>query len=187
MSSLQFKSATNDFLLDRLRVVADWPQEGIQFADLGSLLSDPHTFRLVIAQLKEKALGTATPTKVAGIDARGFILAAPVAREIDAGLCMVRKKGKLPPPTLERSYELEYGHNTLTISPRHCGPQDEVLLIDDLLATGGTTAAAAALIQDTGARLTGILTLLELPHLKGRARLKQQFPQVPILSVLALE
>jgi adenine phosphoribosyltransferase len=157
-----------EFLLARIRDVPDYPQPGIVFKDITPLLADGAAFAAVVAQL---AVGHEGVDKVAGIEARGFILAAPVAWSLGAGFVPVRKHGKLPFETYAQSYALEYGSATIEIHTDAFAPGDRVLIVDDVLATGGTAAATAALVRRSGATVVGINVLLELGFLAGRERL----------------
>jgi adenine phosphoribosyltransferase len=154
-----------------VRNVPDFPKPGIQFKDITPVLGDPHLFRGCVDLL----VGDFQPGSVdavVGIDARGFIFAAAVALQLQAGLVPVRKQGKLPSRTFETSYDLEYGSNTLAIHQDAFKPGSRVLLVDDLLATGGTAAAATELIQKAGGRLLAIHFYIELAFLKGREKLQ---------------
>jgi len=168
-----------NLLRARIRDVVDYPQPGIVFKDITPLLADGAAFAAVIAAL---AAGHEGVTKVAGIEARGFILAAPVALALRAGFVPVRKQGKLPAQTYAESYELEYGTATLEVHTDAFDASDRVLIVDDVLATGGTAAATAELIRRTGAEVAGIMVLLELEFLTGRAKL----PGLPVRSLLAV-
>jgi adenine phosphoribosyltransferase len=163
----------------RIRDIPDYPQPGIVFKDITPLLADGPAFAAVVEALAD---GNADVTKVAGIEARGFILAAPVAYVLGAGFVPVRKQGKLPAETYAESYELEYGKATIEVHSDGFGPGDRVLIVDDVLATGGTAAATAELVRRTGATLTGIVVLLELGFLAGRAKL----PGLDVRSLLAV-
>jgi len=155
-------------ITSRVRDVPDYPQPGVVFKDITPLLADPEAFGAVVDALAR----TYGPVdKVAGIEARGFILAAPVAWRLGAGFVPIRKKGKLPGATLAQDYELEYGTATIEVLTDAFDPADRVLIIDDVLATGGTARATADLVLRTGAQLAGIAVLLELSFLRGRARL----------------
>jgi adenine phosphoribosyltransferase len=161
--------------LNRLvRDVPDFPNPGVVFKDITVLLADPAVFPVVIAALVAPFVGQVD--KVAAIEARGFIVGAPAALALSAGLVPLRKPGKLPWETVTEPYELEYGVDALEMHVDALRPGDRVLLIDDVIATGGTAAAAAKLITAAGATLVGFAALLELPHLGGRARL----PHVPL-------
>ena len=157
-----------ELLTSRIRDVPDYPKPGILFKDITPLLADGPAFAATIGAL---AAGYEGITKVAGIEARGFILAAPVALQLSAGFVPVRKQGKLPAQTYTESYELEYGVATLEVHTDAFHPDDRVLIVDDVLATGGTAAATAKLISRAGANLVGIVVLLELEFLHGRGKL----------------
>ncbi len=163
-------------LLALIRDVPDYPQPGVMFKDITPLLADGPAFAATIEAL---AQGQAGIDKVAGIEARGFILAAPVACRLGVGFVPVRKVGKLPAPTYAETYELEYGTATVEVKADAFAPGDRVLLIDDVLATGGTAAATAALIRHCGAEVSSLSVLLELGFLGGRAN-------VPDLDISAL-
>lgn len=164
-------------LKSTIRDILDYPQPGIVFKDITPLLADGPAFAAVVAALAEGAEGV---TKVAGIEARGFILAAPVALALGAGFVPVRKQGKLPARTLAESYELEYGSATLEVHADAFDADDRVLIVDDVLATGGTAAATVELVQRAGATVTGIVVMLELGFLAGRAKL----PAIAVRSLL---
>ena len=168
-----------DLLTARIRDVPDYPQPGILFKDITPLLADGAAFAAAIVEL---AAGYEGVTKVAGIEARGFILAAPVACVLGAGFVPVRKQGKLPGQTYAESYELEYGVATLEVHTDAFRQTDRVLIVDDVLATGGTAAATAELIRRAGASLVGIVVLLELDFLHGRGKLAG----LPIRSLLTV-
>ena len=156
-----------------LRDVADFPIPGVLFKDITPLLGDPGAFSDVIDGLAA-AFGAAdgeAVDKVVGIEARGFILAAPVALRIGAGFVPVRKKGKLPAATFAQEYDLEYGSATLEVHQDAFGPGERVLVVDDVLATGGTAQATASLVRRCGAEVVGLAFLMELSFLKGRAKL----------------
>jgi adenine phosphoribosyltransferase len=162
-----------------VRDVPDYPQPGVMFKDITPLLADGAAFSAVV----EALAGQFGPVdKVAGIEARGFILAAPVALRLDAGFVPIRKKGKLPGATLAQEYQLEYGTATVEVLTDAFTPADRVLVIDDVLATGGTARATADLVHRAGAQLVGLAVLLELSFLNGRARL----PGVPVSALLTV-
>ncbi|HTR94405.1 MAG TPA: adenine phosphoribosyltransferase [Trebonia sp.] len=148
-----------------VRDVPDYPQAGVLFKDITPLLGDPDAFGDVV----EALAATFGPVdKVVGIEARGFILAAPVAYEIRAGFVPVRKKGKLPSGTFAQEYDLEYGSAVLEVHQDAFEPGERVLIVDDVLATGGTARATASLIKRAGAQVVGVAVLMELSFLKGR-------------------
>lgn len=162
--------AAADRLRAAIRNVPDFPKPGIQFKDITPVLADADLFRLTIDLLA----GPYQPgdiQSVVGIDARGFIFAAGVALKLKCGFVPVRKRGKLPWKTLEESYDLEYGSNTIAIHEDAVRPGEPVLLIDDVLATGGTAAAAAALLTKAGARILEAAFVIELGFLNGRSKL----------------
>jgi adenine phosphoribosyltransferase len=172
-------------LLDsRIRDVADWPKPGVVFKDISPLLADPVVFAALVDALAERCAGGVD--KVVGIEARGFILAAPVAYRAQAGFVPVRKEGKLPCATFAQSYELEYGSATLEVHQDAFEPGDRVLVIDDVLATGGTVEATIDLVRRAGAEVVGVNVLLELGFLDGRARLASTLPAGKLESFIVV-
>ncbi|MDT7730397.1 MAG: adenine phosphoribosyltransferase [Mycobacterium sp.] len=152
------------------REVADFPSPGIQFKDLSPLFADDRGFAAVTDALAEVAFGT---DLVAGVDARGFLLAGAVALRLGTGVLAVRKGGKLPPPVLSETYDLEYGTATLEVPAEGIELAGRnIAIIDDVLATGGTVAATAKLLRHAGANVTGAAVVLELAALGGRDVLK---------------
>ena len=149
-----------------LRDVPDFPQPGVVFKDVTPLLADPHAFAVVVASLAARHEGEVD--HVAGVEARGFILAAPVALALGCGFVPVRKAGKLPRETHAVSYALEYGEATLEMHRDAVAPGERVLLVDDVLATGGTVAATIRLIEECGAVPVAVSVLMELGFLDGR-------------------
>jgi adenine phosphoribosyltransferase len=162
-----------------VRDVPDYPQPGVVFKDITPLLADGKAFAAVVDAL---AATYAPVDKVAGIEARGFILAAPVACCLGAGFVPIRKKGKLPGATFAQDYDLEYGTATIEVLTDAFEPGDRVLVIDDVLATGGTARATTDLVRRAGARVTGLSVLLELSFLHGRAKLTD-LPVTALLTV----
>jgi len=154
-----------------LRRIPDYPKPGIIFQDITPVLADPHLLLETVAAMAEpfRALEI---TRVVGIEARGFILGAPVATALGAGFVPARKPGKLPWQSVRESYELEYGTDALEAHRDAVGAADRVLIVDDVLATGGTAAAAGALVRRLGAELVGWSFLMEIPALHGGARLQ---------------
>jgi adenine phosphoribosyltransferase len=163
----------------RVRDVPDYPQPGIVFKDITPLLGDGPALQAVVSAL---ASGHGPIDKVAGIEARGFILAASAACQLGAGFVPVRKQGRLPGPTYAQSYQLEYGTATLEIHQDAFRPGERVLIVDDVLATGGTAEAATSLIRRTGAEIAGVAVILELTFLGGRAKLGSE----PLRVLLAV-
>ena len=153
----------------RIRDVPDYPKPGVLFKDITPLLADPAAFAATVAGLAEGY--EAVVDKVAGIEARGFILAAPVACTLGAGFVPVRKQGKLPGPSYAQTYDLEYGTATIELHQDAFSPGERVLIVDDVLATGGTAAATAELVRRCGATVEAVVVLLELGFLDGRAAL----------------
>jgi adenine phosphoribosyltransferase len=156
-----------DRLRGLIREVPDFPQEGIVFKDITPLLADEAGFSSVIDMIVVH-FGRGNVDKVVGIEARGFILASPVAYHFGAGFVPVRKAGKLPWQAEAEQYELEYGTETLEIHKDAFEPGERVLIVDDVLATGGTARATAKLVERLGGSVVGIACLIELAFLKGR-------------------
>jgi adenine phosphoribosyltransferase len=152
-----------------VREVPDFPEAGIVFKDITPVLADENAFSTII-DLIVVHFGRGNVDKVVGIEARGFILGAPVAYHFGAGVVPVRKKGKLPWRTVEESYALEYGEATLQLHEDAVAPGERVLIVDDVLATGGTAKAAASLVERIGGKVCGIACLIELEFLKGREK-----------------
>lgn len=155
-----------------IRDVPNFPQEGIIFKDITTLLKNGPAFRYAIDQIVKHYKGRLHPDAVAGIESRGFIVAAPVALELGVGFIPVRKFGKLPAATYEMEYELEYGKDVLSIHQDAVHSGQKILIVDDLLATGGTAAAVTRLIEKAGGRVMSIAFLIELAALAGRKKLK---------------
>lgn len=162
-----------------IRDVVDFPKPGIVFKDITPVLADGPLFRESITLLCD-AHGGRPVDKVVGIDARGFIFAAAVADRLGAGFIPVRKKGKLPWLTRQTAYSLEYGEAHIELHQDAVHPGENILIVDDLLATGGTAAAAVKLIHELGANLIGVSVLIELSFLNGRAALTP----LPVWSVI---
>jgi adenine phosphoribosyltransferase len=161
-------SELETLILDRIRDVPDYPKPGVLFKDISPLLADHVAFCAVVDEFASLCRGC---DKVVGIEARGFILAAPVAYRAGTGFVPVRKKGKLPSETLEETYDLEYGSAVIEVHRDAFAPGDRVLIVDDVLATGGTARATVDLVRRAGAEVVGMAVLMELAFLKGRERL----------------
>ena len=170
---------STDLVAALLRDVPDFPQPGILFKDITPLLADAAAFRAVVNDLAAVAPDVEV---VAGVEARGFLLAGAIAAELGCGLVPVRKAGKLPPPTVRAAYELEYGAAEIEV-PVGVLEGKRVLLVDDVLATGGTMRAAADLIAEAGADVAALAVILELGFLDGRAALAGLAPLTALLSV----
>jgi adenine phosphoribosyltransferase len=162
--------------------VPDYPSPGVLFKDISPLLADPVAFRSVVDGLVAAAARFGPIDVVAGVEARGFVLAAPMALSMGAAFVPVRKGGKLPRVTIGVSYDLEYGSALLEIHADAVLPGQRVLVVDDVLATGGTAVAAVALVAELGGEVAAVSVLLELGFLGGRARLEP----VPVTALLAL-
>ena len=161
-----------------IRDVPDFPKPGILFKDITPLLEDPAAFGGVIDVLAERYKDQGI-TRIAGIESRGFLFGAPLALRLGCGLSLIRKKGKLPHDTVAHTYELEYGTDTVEMHRDTVTPNDRVLIVDDLLATGGTAAAAVKLLSSSGATLVEAAFLIELDFLRGREGLG-----VPAFAIL---
>jgi adenine phosphoribosyltransferase len=170
-------------LRSRVVDVPDFPTPGVVFKDISPLLADHVAFAGAVDAVVAHH-GRGTVDKVVGIEARGFIVAAPVAYHFGAGFVPVRKPGKLPGPTHETSYDLEYGANVLQVHRDAFEPGDRVLVVDDVLATGGTAAAAARLVEQAGAEVVGLSVLLELAFLGGRSALNAEHPGFDVHALL---
>ena len=168
-----------------VRDVPDYPQAGVVFKDITPLLADPVAFAAMTDEFTKIATELGA-TKVVGLEARGFILAAPVAVTGGFGFVPVRKAGKLPGEVYAVSYQLEYGEAVLEIHQDSFQPGDRVLIVDDVLATGGTAAAALQAIGECGAQTVGVAVLLELSFLPGRARLAAENPALPVKALLTV-
>ena len=155
---------------DYVRSIPDFPEPGIIFRDITTVLQDPDGLKLAIDGLKERLDGVDFDV-VVGAESRGFIFGAPLAYEFGKGFVPVRKKGKLPLETVEESYDLEYGSATIEMHKDSIKPGQKVVIIDDLIATGGTVEACAKMIERLGGEVTRIVFLMELAGLKGREKL----------------
>ena len=164
----------NAYLRQHMRTVPDWPAPGVQFRDITPLLQNPRVFRVLIDAFVHRYMDPAVrPDVVAGLDARGFILGAVVAYELNVGFVPIRKKGKLPYTTVEETYELEYGSATVELHTDAVARGQRVLLIDDLIATGGTMMAGKRLLEKLGASVTEGAAIVDLPELGGSERLRE--------------
>ena len=156
---------------DRIRTIPDYPKPGIMFRDITTLLNDPRGFRKTVDELVQPYAGIRID-KVAGIEARGFILGGAVAHQLSCGFIPVRKKGKLPFTTIAQSYALEYGTDQVEIHVDAVKPGENVLVIDDLVATGGTAEAAIKLVRIAGGNVVGCSFIVDLPELGGRKKIE---------------
>jgi len=160
-----------EHLKKTIRSIPDFPKKGILFRDITTLLQNGPKFRHAIDTLAKHFQGKKID-KVAAVESRGFIIASPLAYKLKAGFIPVRKKGKLPYKTIESTYELEYGTDTLQMHADAFQPGANVLIVDDLLATGGTAKATIDLVEKLKGKVVGICFLIELTDLKGREKLK---------------
>jgi adenine phosphoribosyltransferase len=154
---------------DHIRSIPDFPKPGILFYDISTLLAHPNAWAETIDYIAE-AIQPWAPTKLIGIESRGFLLAAPLALKLGLGFVMLRKKGKLPGSVESHQYALEYGTDTIEIQSDAVNSNDRVVILDDLLATGGTMAAAVQLIRNQGATVAGAACIIELTFLDGRSK-----------------
>ncbi|MCB1473089.1 MAG: adenine phosphoribosyltransferase [Rhodobiaceae bacterium] len=156
---------------DTIRTIPDYPKPGIMFRDITTLLGNAQAFRRAVDELVQPWAGSKID-KVAGIEARGFILGGAVAHQLSAGFVPIRKKGKLPHETVTIAYSLEYGIDEMEMHKDAIAPGERVILVDDLIATGGTAEAATRLMQDIGAEVVAACFVIDLPDLGGRAKVE---------------
>ncbi|MZR11832.1 adenine phosphoribosyltransferase [Maritimibacter sp. DP07] len=157
---------------DYIRTIVDFPHEGIMFRDVTTLFADPRGFRMCIDQMLHPYAGTRID-KVAGLEARGFIIGGAIAHQLSVGFIPIRKKGKLPGATVSEAYQLEYGEAVMEVHDDAIQPGEKVLLVDDLLATGGTAAAGIKLIERLGGEVVGCAFIIDLPEIGGHAKLEK--------------
>jgi len=155
---------------DHIRSIPDFPKPGILFYDISTLLADADAWQVTTGRLA-KVVAPYKPDVLAGIESRGFLVAAPLALKLGCGFIMVRKQGKLPGPTISHEYALEYGTDVVQIQADAIKPGQRVVILDDLLATGGTLNAAAQLFRKVGAEVAGAACIMELTFLNGRKNL----------------
>ncbi len=154
-----------------LRIVPDFPKKGIEFLDISPLLENGDHFKSLISQMSEAA-SVWNFDKIVAIESRGFILGAALAQAMGKGFVMIRKKGKLPGKTIQKTYSLEYGTDTVEMLPTSVKQGERVIVLDDVLATGGTALAACELVEFAGGQIQGCLFMIEIKFLEGQARLK---------------
>lgn len=167
-----------------IRTVRDWPAPGVNFRDVTTLFQNPPLFRTAMELLAEGCRGY-RPDVVAGVDARGFILAGMLAERLEVPLALVRKKGKLPYDTIEEAYELEYGKAVVEIHTDACRKGDRVIVVDDLIATGGTLLAAFRLFERLGGTIAAAVTMVDLPELGGSRKIGEN--GVPVVAACAFD
>ena len=161
-----------DVLDPAIRKVSDFPKPGILFYDITGILAKPEAFQYCIDRMEERYRERGI-SAIGAVEARGFIFAAPLAVRLGIPLILIRKKGKLPGKTIERSFDLEYGQDVVELHPEDVPPNAKVLLVDDLIATGGTIHAAAQLVEDAGATVEEIFSVVALPFLPFEEALKE--------------
>jgi adenine phosphoribosyltransferase len=166
------KITLEETLLAAIRTIPDYPKPGILFRDITTLLGDARAFRRAVDELVHPYAGTKIG-KVAGIEARGFILGGAMAHQLSSGFVPIRKKGKLPHETVRVAYSLEYGVDEMEMHRDAVAPGEKVILVDDLIATGGTAEGAVKLLRQMGADIVGACFVIDLPELGGRAKLEK--------------
>ncbi len=169
---------------DSIRTIPDYPRPGVQFRDITTLLGNARTFRRVIDELVEP-WSVAKVDRVAGIEARGFILGGAVAHQLAAGFVPIRKKGKLPHSTVRVAYSLEYGIDEMEMHEDAVSRGERLILVDDLIATGGTAEAAVKLLRQLGAEILGACFVIDLPELGGSKRLTDL--GVPVRTLVSFD
>ncbi len=167
-----------------IRTIPDYPKPGIMFRDITTLLGDPRAFRRAIDELVQPWAGTKID-KVAGMEARGFILGGAVAHQLSAGFVPIRKKGKLPHAKVSIAYSLEYGLDEMEMHEDAVAPGERVILVDDLVATGGTAEGAVKLLKQIGADVVAACFVIDLPELGGAAKIEAL--GVPVRTLVAFE
>lgn len=170
-----------EYVKSVIRALPDWPEPGVMFRDITPIFADPKALRKVTDGFIERYVGSDI-THIASIDARGFLISAILAHQLNKPLILVRKKGKLPGATIAESYDLEYGSATLEMQTDACSAGDRVLLFDDLIATGGTLLAACNLIHRLGAEVVEVASIIDLPELGGSAKLRER--DLPVYSLV---
>jgi adenine phosphoribosyltransferase len=171
-------------LKDSIRTIQDYPKKGIAFRDITTLLADARAFRRAIDELVQPYAGSKI-AKVAGIEARGFILGGAVAHQISAGFIPIRKKGKLPHETVSIAYSLEYGVDEMEMHKDAVLKGEKVILIDDLIATGGTAEAACRLLTQMGAEIVAACFIINLPDLGGAEKIRKL--GIPVRALMAFD
>jgi adenine phosphoribosyltransferase len=175
-------STVSDELIAAIRTIPDYPKEGIIFRDITTLLGNARAFRRAVDALVQPWAGSKVD-KIAGIEARGFILGGAVAHQLSAGFVPIRKKGKLPYDTVRIAYSLEYGLDEMEMHKDAIEPGEKVILVDDLIATGGTAEAATRLLQQIGAEVIAACFIVDLPDLGGRQKIEAL--GVPVRTLVA--
>lgn len=161
-------------LKDHIRSIPDFPKPGILFYDISTLLAHPDAWQVALGRMA-KLISRHQPDILAGIESRGFLVAAPLAAKLGIGFCMIRKPGKLPGEVVSHEYDLEYGSDTIQIQKDAIKPGQRVVVLDDLLATGGTLGASLALFDKVGAKVVGSACIIELTSLGARKKINVPF------------
>ncbi|MCZ2720309.1 adenine phosphoribosyltransferase [Marinomonas sp. 15G1-11] len=175
----------DDFYIKSLiTTIEDWPKEGISFRDITPIFSDPKGMRMVVDAYVHRYIASDI-THIACIDARGFLIAAVLAYELQKPLILIRKKGKLPGKTISQRYALEYGEAELEIQEGAVAEGDNILLFDDLIATGGTLFAAISLLTSQGASIKEVAAIIDLPDLQGSQKIRDA--EIPVFSLCAFD
>jgi adenine phosphoribosyltransferase len=167
-----------------IRTIPDYPKAGIMFRDITTLLGDARAFRRAVDELVQPWAGSKID-KVAGIEARGFILGGAVAHQVSAGFVPIRKKGKLPHTTVRIAYSLEYGVDEMEMHEDAVVKGERVILVDDLIATGGTASAAAQLLRNIGANVVAAVFVIDLPELGGAKKIRDM--GIPVRTLISFE
>jgi adenine phosphoribosyltransferase len=178
------KSSLEDFLLSAIRSIPDYPKPGILFRDITTLLGNARAFRRAVDELVHPYAGSKID-KIAGIEARGFILGGAIAHQLSAGFIPIRKKGKLPHETVRVAYSLEYGLDEMEMHKDAVTAGEKVILVDDLIATGGTAEGAVRLLRQMGADIVAACFVIDLPDLGGRKKLEAL--DVPVRTLIGFE
>lgn len=178
------KSTLEQTLLSAIRTIPDYPKPGVLFRDITTMLGDARAFRRAVDELVHPWAGTKID-KIAGIEARGFILGGAVAHQMSAGFVPIRKKGKLPHDTVRVAYSLEYGIDEMEMHKDAIAPGERVILIDDLIATGGTAEAAVKLLKQMGAVIEAACFVIDLPDLGGRSKIEAL--GVPVHTLISFD
>ena len=171
-------------LAESIRTIPDYPKPGIMFRDITTMLGNARAFRRAVDELVNPFAGTKID-KVAGMEARGFILGGAVAHQLSAGFVPIRKKGKLPHTTVKIAYSLEYGLDEMEVHADAIAPGERVILIDDLIATGGTAEGAVKLLRQIGADVIAACFIIDLPELGGAAKLRAM--DVPVRTLMTFD
>ena len=184
LAAFRFEMSDPMNLKDHIRGIPDFPKPGILFYDISTLLAHADAWQVAMGRMA-RDVRAYHPTVLAGIESRGFLVAAPLALKLGCGFIMLRKKGKLPGETIRHEYALEYGTDTIEIQKDAVEKGARVMLLDDLLATGGTLLAGAQLLRSVGAEVVGAATVIELNFLPGRKRLEEA--GVPVTSLVGYD